>query len=821
SGRTVRWAGATHSSRPLALGALAPLVGEVGTNQARTIPQAAAAVAAAPAGGVALIGIDDAHLLDDVSAAVLHHLVLSHAAPVVLTLRSGAAAPDAVTALWKDSYLPRIDLQPLSEAETTDLLEAVLGGPVEGLSAHRLWELSRGVVLFLRHLVDQERAADRLHAEHGVWRWSGSGPDLSSPLASLIETQMGALPGPVGRVVDLLAIAEPLAVDELMSLVSRRAVEQAETRRLITVETGGRDDLTARLAHPLYGELRMARTGQLQRRRLRGQVAATLAKTPDTGAERTLRRAMLTIDSDLPPEPALFTAAAQIAFLLSDMASCERLAGAALDAGGGGFPARLARSYAHVCLGRVDDAEVELERLEAEAADDAQRAAATSVRAANLFWGLGRLAQAEAVLDRAEAAIGDDSRRVPVTAMRAAFCAGLGRPEQALSHAQSALAHAALPGPMIAVATYGLVGALGSLGQADQIADAAHRGYRGAAAAVDAVSLQQGLCSFQLTGLAAAGYLDEVERIVAEQHARTRWELGPVHLFGLTLLGCGAVARGRLPIAIRMLNEARAGLRGVSALGYDYLGLLALVRAHAMAGHSDLARQRLAELDAAAHPAYGYLDVEAILDRAWVEAAEGATSTAIARAREGAALAAARHQWAYEVVALQTATRFGDPGGAARLRELATFVDGPRAPAADAHAAALAAGDGPGLDAASAACEAMGDLVAAGDAAAQAAVAYQRRGQRGSSLAAAAHARRLADQTGAHTPALVAISNLDSPLTARQREIAQLIGQGLSNQQIADRLVTSVRTVEGHIYRACGVLGISSRDELAATVRGS
>jgi len=58
-----------------------------------------------------------------------------------------------------------------------------------------------------------------------------------------------------------------------------------------------------------------------------------------------------------------------------------------------------------------------------------------------------------------------------------------------------------------------------------------------------------------------------------------------------------------------------------------------------------------------------------------------------------------------------------------------------------------------------------------------------------------------------------------TPLTGRQREVAELVAAGLSNKQIADRLVTSVRTVEGHLYRACQRVGASSREDLAAIMR--
>jgi DNA-binding CsgD family transcriptional regulator len=54
------------------------------------------------------------------------------------------------------------------------------------------------------------------------------------------------------------------------------------------------------------------------------------------------------------------------------------------------------------------------------------------------------------------------------------------------------------------------------------------------------------------------------------------------------------------------------------------------------------------------------------------------------------------------------------------------------------------------------------------------------------------------------------------PLTDREREMATLLGQGLSGRAVAERLTLSVRTVEGHIYRAMAKKGATSRDELAA-----
>ncbi|WP_333894677.1 helix-turn-helix transcriptional regulator, partial [Mycolicibacterium gadium] len=53
------------------------------------------------------------------------------------------------------------------------------------------------------------------------------------------------------------------------------------------------------------------------------------------------------------------------------------------------------------------------------------------------------------------------------------------------------------------------------------------------------------------------------------------------------------------------------------------------------------------------------------------------------------------------------------------------------------------------------------------------------------------------------------------PLTEREVEIVMLIGEGLTNRAIAERLTLSPRTVESHIYRAMTKTGTASRDELA------
>jgi DNA-binding CsgD family transcriptional regulator len=52
-------------------------------------------------------------------------------------------------------------------------------------------------------------------------------------------------------------------------------------------------------------------------------------------------------------------------------------------------------------------------------------------------------------------------------------------------------------------------------------------------------------------------------------------------------------------------------------------------------------------------------------------------------------------------------------------------------------------------------------------------------------------------------------------LTPSEAKVAGLVADGLSNQQIADRLVLSVRTVESHVSHILAKLGVRSRVDIA------
>jgi DNA-binding CsgD family transcriptional regulator len=57
----------------------------------------------------------------------------------------------------------------------------------------------------------------------------------------------------------------------------------------------------------------------------------------------------------------------------------------------------------------------------------------------------------------------------------------------------------------------------------------------------------------------------------------------------------------------------------------------------------------------------------------------------------------------------------------------------------------------------------------------------------------------------------------DGTLTSREREVIALAGRGLTNQEIAEELAISARTVKCTLHRACSRLGAGNRTQAVIT----
>jgi DNA-binding NarL/FixJ family response regulator len=292
-----------------------------------------------------------------------------------------------------------------------------------------------------------------------------------------------------------------------------------------------------------------------------------------------------------------------------------------------------------------------------------------------------------------------------------------------------------------------------------------------------------------------------------------------------------ALLRARLHRDFGRTGEAVALLREASAVhgrgDGDWLAtpawtLARLAGALAQSGqHSDalrtLVEARLVQNGAATHPVAAD---DIALERALVVACTGDRSGAVGQALAVARRAVAGQRPAAAVAALHLAARLSDSVSVAGQSErLAACTTSELARLQADHIRALAAGDGDALTSVSVRFRVRGALPLAAEAAAQAARAYRAAGRRRKSREARTAAHGILADHGGSLPPWMATErppvHAAAALTAREREVAALAATGLSNRDIAGRLVVSVRTVENHLHRVYHKLGVTARAELA------
>ncbi|MGA5360632.1 LuxR C-terminal-related transcriptional regulator [Streptomyces purpurascens] len=218
--------------------------------------------------GVRTLVVDDAHLLDDASAALVHQLAVHGRTRLLVVATDGTPVPGAISRLWTGELLPRLTLEPPAEEESAQLLTAG-AGPLDPLTAGRLRRLSQGDLRLLRDLLGAVRG--RLTHVPGTDERAWRGP---VPLTTAVRERTASVLDrtcPREReTLDRLAFAEPLPLR--LDDADIGALEVLESDGLIRVDDAG----TVRLAHPLHGPVLRAAAGRLRARRL--------ARTPDVYA---------------------------------------------------------------------------------------------------------------------------------------------------------------------------------------------------------------------------------------------------------------------------------------------------------------------------------------------------------------------------------------------------------------------------------------------------------------------------------------------------------------------------------------------------------
>jgi DNA-binding CsgD family transcriptional regulator/transcriptional regulator with XRE-family HTH domain len=808
-----------------AFAAVVSLPSQAARSRQTLLRAATAALVAVGGDRRVLLAVDDAHLLDPVSATFVHHVASTGSAFVIATIRNRERVPDPVLALWKDGLAQRLEVAPFDQPTTTELLTAVLGGYIETTTQQHLWDACKGHVLMLHELVLEGVETGAFSVEAGIWRWAGR-PTPGVRLGEVIQARLGKLTRAEREVVELLAIGEPLDLRVLDRLVPEVPLIRLESRGLIRVQHEDRDRHHVRLAHPTYGDA-MRQQSPIRARSLKRRLATELEALGSLRADDALRVVTWRLDAGAEVSVALLMEGARRAESLLDHALTERLATAAIEVEDG-FEPRLLLGQALAGQLQSEEAEAVLAKLEGSARTGDQRVRLAVVRATNLMWGLVRPTDAEAVLRAAEECVADPASRAEIAALRAYFLVWSGRGDAALALAQDVLTRSAVDDRAYVQALLAAAASWLNNGQFTQVLRAAEKGIEAARRLGDEMPLAEaqlvGARWWALVGtgeIAAAGALAESEFTRALDS-----RLYDAAAYLVVPYAYSALAQGLVRTATRRFSEAQQLLRDHDTVGDLRLATAMLSQAAALAGDLALARAALADAEAPARPTARVILSEVFLrlGRAWIAAAEGDVAKAREHVHDAVGLAQLAKAVALEMTVLHDLVRLGEPSPAAgRLAELAGQVDGPLVDALARHAQALLDGDARGVENLVDSFEGMGTGLLAAEAAMNAARLNQEQGRAVRARLFRHRAQSLLSRCeGAWTVAVATIAAAEGhPLTPREREIAMLAAQGLASRQIAERLALSTRTVDNHLARVYEKLGIDGRQDLRNLVRST
>ncbi|WP_186763163.1 AAA family ATPase [Lentzea tibetensis] len=792
NGRTVAHCYATVATSAIPFGALASLI----PADLPTSNPLRAAAEHLTADRRLVLAVDDAHLLDDASVALLQYLMRHDLARVLCTAR-----PE-----WPGTLdLVSVPLEALGRDDADALLESLLGGPVDATTRHLVWTNSRGNPLYVKEIVAAGRHSGVLAPSAAGWCWDGP-LELSGRLAEVVDHSLDRLAPAHRRALEVVAYGEPLELDLLSSLTTPEVVDDLEAQGLVRVETS-RSRAHVRLGHPLYGTRLRATCPTLRARSHRRALADGVEAFGARRGGDLLRVVTWRLDGGSPASPELLARAAQQALTAQDWELAERLCREVV-AQGETWRVGLVLGLVLMYRRRCEQAEDVLAATMKESSPESQVQLAC-IRAFNLFFGLGRLDEALDVLDSTSDVPEEQQHTLLHTGLTFAVeYAPLGLVRVGAAMLMESPGWAATAGQQVLSYCQLFAGrsreALASVAANEQAVLSWRDRFPG---------LRNGAEGIRTEALLHAGDFDAAEsrgrRMLADVLEESRWAVtqAPPRL----LLSRLARLRGQAGTAVRMIAESVEYTE--APLMWDLLMLAELAQSLALNGQPERAEEVLARAAYGLHPSWRMAGFAVSLARPWVLAASGRVAEAATAALETAAMTRAHGAHADEIVALHDAARFGaDTSG--RLAALAMTRQEPLTQAYAAHACARAAHEPRALETTASAFMRCGATLYAAEALAEASRLHRLAGK-------LREAEQLARQAGvltarfdrATTPGLVVGSSLAS-LTPRQLEIARLAVTGLTNSEIAVRLTISKRTVDNHLHTTYAALGLTGRTGL-------
>jgi DNA-binding CsgD family transcriptional regulator/tetratricopeptide (TPR) repeat protein len=821
-----------------------------------------------------LLAVDDLQWADPASLAMLHYVVqglVDHQLLVLITRRTGESSSKLdllMSSLRHSGPLTEREIGYLDTTGVTSLARGLLADEPPSTLVRLLVDRTRGLPLFVGALVRMLVDSGRLYRSGGRWVLGQQAVhDVPPEVTVLLRSRIDALVSADREVFDTLAVAGgTIGHDLLLTLGLDEAELLGSLRRLrdagLLVEYLGDAGVRYQLTHPLLVEVAYGELPAVMRQSRHAALASALQRLDPADLGRLayhVRGAGDQIDAATALDILLAALQQALEHKAGEqaVAHAEATIGLARRMGRGElFPALLEqRAEALELAGRSDAAiaawreATEYSTTRGQAVDVARQLR----RLALVEWDTGHLADSQVHLDAATAALSGTPvgpEQLALAQTRAVVMARRGRVRElgdevaaldrlaAATGSRQAVAFAELGRSNLCLCSGDHDGAERSVSVVMRIAredgsillleQAHHSACCNALAWGDHALARQlaeegtrlaretGVPALELTDRAFVAYADFIAGAwdVAAVSADDLFALG--HRVGsrrgvagaLCLTALVRTGRGHLSEAMACLREARSVYHEGFASDQHLLGLGEVCEVMVLLGRSDF-RSAL-PVARSINPGSG-LAVRPfcmrVLGEAQVRAGDlaGARETAMLVAGDGpeAPYPAAVAGWLRGLVAKAEGELDAASNEFGRAADgFATLAMPYEAAIARLDWAELVAQTGSVAERAVAAAEVSGHL---GE--------LDRMGAR----PVANRARRLLRRLGAR-PTPAPRIRLPGQLSMRETEIAQLVAEGLSNPEIAERLFISRRTVTTHLQHIYSRLGVTSRTGLTRYV---
>ncbi len=756
--------------------------------------------------------VDDAHLLDDHSAAVLVQLALGAPSFLVATALSREPLPEALITLWKDEFIERVEVPPLDHAATVGVAGQVLGGEVDVPLGMVIAGRARGNPLVARELALAGRESDAIRAVDGVWRLIGE-IGVSSRLVEIVMARFGSIDADQRAALEFIALAEPLGLDLVAQVAGAEALGSLERSGIVIIRRDGRRREVL-LHHSIYADAIRATMGSLAQD---GRLAVLARLVEGTGMRRrgdVLKAASLRLQSGVNVDRELLMRAAAETHAMLDMAGTARMARGAWDRHPD-LRSGLLTGIALTLLGQIHEAEAML-------------AAARDCAESPLGWAIAEVHRSFVLSQRAGSVAADSE-----ATLESHFTGVVPGGVSDLVHAHRAVLGArrrvrtgetldlAMPlfdapdAPSRVLARYAAVIALvnrGSYHAAVELIDRSIDDHTRAWSRGDVYVPAELLSHHRDAAMLGLGELGDHGWTASDLFDQIPGRRATVRLSAM-VAGRAALVRGR-PEDLRAILQA---FRPRFERTDRHLAAL-LLAAAALTGDRQEVSRHLEFVQSG--PARGVRPFDALLDEAvaWGLYALGRHEEARHGLRQAITRSLDREEWGMALPMIHQLAMLGDATGATGLLERCGPVDGPLPVSRIMYIQALTSGDAARLDETATMFESVGADLSAADASAHAAQAWVRAGDRRRASYSVGRAHELVARCqGANPPGLVGLDS-PTPLTDREREVVELAAAGLASRDIANALFISTRTVENHLHHAYTKLGVRTRADLADVV---